>query len=64
MEGHEPYPELDSDHDEEEIVERFTSGKFSDIECSSMNHVIHKCWAGKYDSVGAVLQDLELVRVR
>jgi serine/threonine protein kinase len=61
MEGHEPYPDLDPDHDEERIVERFTSGQFPEIECSSMNCVIHKCWAGKYDSVDAVLQDLEFV---
>ena len=58
MEGHEPYPELDSFHDEEEIVERFSKGQFSEIDCPSMNRVLHKCWAGKYDSVGSVLQDL------
>ena len=63
MKGHEPYPELNSDHDEERIAERFTSGQFSEIECSSMNRVIHKCWAGKYDSVDAVLRDLRHVRV-
>ena len=61
MEGHEPYPDLDPDHDEEQIVERFTSGQFPKIQCSSMNRVIHKCWAGEYDSVDAVLQDLEYV---
>ena len=64
LEGHQPYPDLDSDHDEEQIVERFMSGTFSDVKCSSMNRVIHKCWAGKYDSVSEVLQDLELVCVR
>lgn len=63
MEGHEPYPELDSDFDEEQIAGRFTSGQFSEIDCSSMNHVTHKCWAGKYNSVNEVLQDLEFVRV-
>ena len=64
IQGHQPYPELDSNHDEEQIVERFVSGKFSDVEFSPMNRVIHKCWAGKYDSVSEVLQDLELVRVQ
>ena len=61
IEGHEPYPELDPDHDEERIVERFTSGQFPKIECSMMDRVIHKCWAGEYDSVDAVLQDLKFI---
>lgn len=26
-----------------------------------MNRIIHKCWAGEYGSVDAVLQDLEFV---
>jgi len=59
MEGHEPYPELDPDYDEEKIVERFVSRQFPEIECSSINRIIHKCWAGEYGSVDAVLQDLE-----
>ena len=58
MEGHQPYPELDSLDDEEEIVARFSNGRFPDIDCPSMNRVIHKCWAGEYDSAESVLQDL------
>ena len=61
MEGHEPYPDLDPDNDEEHIVERFTSGQFPAIGCSSMNRVIHKCWAGRFDSAEAVLYDLAFV---
>ena len=61
MKGHEPYPDLNPDHDEERIVKRFTFDQFPEIECSFMNCVIHKCWAGKYDSMNAVLQDLEFV---
>lgn len=64
MEGHEPFPELDPDHDEERIVERFSSGQFPEIECSSMNRVIHKCWAGEYALVDSVLQDLKFAHER
>jgi len=61
MECQEPYPDLDPDLDEEQIVERFTSGQFPTTECSSMDRVMHKCWAGEYDSVDAVFQDLKSV---
>ena len=64
MKGHEPYAELGSDHDEEQILKRFASGQFSEIDCSLMSQITHKCWAGKYNSVDEVLQDLEFVRVR
>lgn len=60
MEGNEPFPDLDSYHDEDEIMERFKSGQFPDLEFSLMNKVIHKCWAGKYDSADEVLRDLEV----
>lgn len=43
MEGHEPYPELDALHDEEEIMEKFSNGRFPEIDCPAMNRVIHKC---------------------
>lgn len=61
MEGHRPCSDLDSIDDQEQIEERFKSGQFSEIEHSLMNQAIHKCWCGKYDSVDAVLQDLECV---
>ncbi|MCJ1248030.1 hypothetical protein MMC30_005245 [Trapelia coarctata] len=62
LQGHEAYPELHPDRDEEQIVERFVSGRFPDVECSAMNRVIHRCWAGGYESVDAVLQGLGFVR--
>jgi len=64
MEGHEPYPDLDPYRDEEQIVERFTSGQFPEIGCSSMNRVIHKCWTAEFDSAEAVLYDLGFVHQR
>lgn len=62
MEGQEPYPDLDPDYEEEQIVERFKTGQFPNIKYSSMSHILHKCWAGEYDSVCEVLGDLEVVR--
>ncbi|KAL9029296.1 MAG: hypothetical protein Q9196_002453 [Gyalolechia fulgens] len=58
MEGHEPYSELDSSDDEEQIEARFLSRQFPEMESALMNCVTHKCWAGEYDSAEAVLQDL------
>ncbi len=62
MEGQEPYPDLDPDYKEEQIVERFKTGQFPNIKYSSINLILHKCWAGEYDSVCEVLGDLEVVR--
>ncbi len=57
--GQEPYPDLDPDHEEEQIVERFKSGQFPNMTYSSMNLILHKCWAGKYDSVCEVLGEFD-----
>ena len=59
MLGHEPFPDLDSHLDEEEIVARFESHQFPEMDSPLMKHVTHKCWAGEYDSAEAVLQDLK-----
>lgn len=64
MEGHEPYPDLDSDNDEKLIMENFKSGQLPVVECSSMNRVIPKCWAGRLGSAEAVLFDLAFVHQR
>ena len=53
--------ELDPYHDEEKIAKRFTTGQFPKTENSWMDHIIHKCWAGEYDSVNAVLTDLSML---
>ncbi|KAL8648015.1 MAG: hypothetical protein Q9210_005227 [Variospora velana] len=59
MLGHEPFPDLSSYHDEEQIEARFASHQFPEMDSLLMNRVTHKCWAGEYDSAEAVLQDLE-----
>lgn len=61
MEGHEPYPDLDPGCDEEQIEERFTSGQFPEVRCSSMSCVIHKCWAGRFNSAEQVLYELAFI---
>lgn len=43
MQGQEPYSDLNSHLDEEQIVVRFTTGEFPTTECSSMDRVMHKC---------------------
>ena len=58
MQGHEPFPELDSRLDEVEIEARFKPHQFPDMDPPLMRYVTHKCWAGEYDSAEAVLQDL------
>lgn len=64
LHSHELYPDLHSAYDEEQIVERFTSGQFPEIECTAMRGVIQKCWKGQFDSVEDVLRDLEVAGVR
>ena len=62
MEGHQPFPELDSNSEEEEIEKRFASGRFSEIaHCSEMNRVVHRCWSGGFESAEGVLQELAFV---
>ena len=59
MQGHEPFPELDSHRDEEQIDARFRAHQFPEVRPLVMSRVIHRCWAGQYESDEAVLQDLE-----
>ena len=58
MQGHEPLPDLHSFDDEEQIEARFTAHQFPEVLPLLMSRVIHKCWAGQYDSAEAVLQEL------
>lgn len=58
MQGHEPFPDLDPFDDEEQIEARFTAHQFPELQSLLMSRVIHKCWAGQYDSAEAVLQEL------
>ena len=53
-------PDLDPG-DEERIESRFRSGEFPEVMCSSMSRVIHKCWAGRYNSAQEVWYELRYV---
>ena len=57
--GHEPFPELDSRTQEHVIRERFVSGQYPELACARINRVADDCWAGRYDSAEEVLRDLE-----
>jgi hypothetical protein len=60
IEGDEPFPELDSFTQEQDIEERFISGQFPAVRHARMTVVIHKCWRGDYNSAHEVVSDLEL----
>ena len=63
LESHEPYPELDSWKDQEEIVRKFSSGQFPRIERSEkMDIVAQKCWRGEFHWAAAVLNELAFIR--
>ncbi|KAL2072451.1 hypothetical protein VTL71DRAFT_11794 [Oculimacula yallundae] len=62
VEGHEPFPELDSFSDEDEITTNFSSGQFPQPKCTSVKEVIHNCWGAKYSSTNEVLLDLQQLR--
>jgi len=59
LEGHEPFPELDSFADEDEITARFSSGRYPELKCASIREVIHNCWSAKYSSTTEVLSDVQ-----
>ncbi len=50
MEGHEPFPELDSFADEDEITKRFSSGLFPERTFTLITKVLHKCWSAQYNT--------------
>lgn len=61
MTGHEPFPELNSldDDDEVEIEARFKSGRFPALDPQLGGKVVHNCWAGAYRSASEVVEDLQ-----
>ncbi|MCJ1478789.1 hypothetical protein MMC13_007473 [Lambiella insularis] len=56
IEGHPPFPELDSRKDMLEIVSRFKSYQFPALD---EELVVQKCWAGKYESADEVVRELK-----
>lgn len=59
MKGHPPFPELDSWKDKLEIVARFKTKQFPDLDDVRGGDVVKKCWAGEYESADEVVHDLE-----
>ena len=58
LEGHEPFPELDSVEDEVEITARLVAGRYPDLKSENLREVILKCWGAKYISANEVLSDV------
>ena len=59
VEGHEPFPELDTFSDEDEITRRFLSGQFPEPAFTPVKDVVYKCWGVHYSSADDVLRDLQ-----
>ena len=58
IQGHEPYPELKTGRDEDEISARFRTHRFADTGYPTLDRIIHKCWVGGYDTADALLLQL------
>lgn len=59
LEGHEPFPELESFADEDEITARFSAGQFPEPKLTPIRELIHNCWSAKYSSAAEVLHDVQ-----
>ncbi|KAL2349853.1 kinase-like domain-containing protein [Cryomyces antarcticus] len=59
MQGHEPYPQLDSQRDREEITSLYRAGHFpSDLGVEFGGEVVMACWNAEYDSADQVVDAL------
>jgi serine/threonine protein kinase len=63
MQGHEPFPELNSlnDNDESEIIARYTSGRFPPLSSHLGGNIVYGCWSGRYESAIEVVKDLKRI---
>ncbi|KAK0109248.1 hypothetical protein ONS96_003070 [Cadophora gregata f. sp. sojae] len=63
IEGHEPFPELNSldDDDELEIISRYSSGRFPPLRTHLPKGVVHGCWSGSFESAMEIIEDLRKV---
>lgn len=57
LHGHEPFPELDAYHHDEEILRRFGSLELPDLPTTALGGAIRKCWSGDYTKAEEVLED-------
>jgi len=61
MMGHEVFPDLDSDKDDEEIERRFRSGQFP-VDQQVCSAITSKCWTQEYGSAQEVVDDIAVVQ--
>jgi len=63
MTGHETFPELNSfdDDDEAEIMARYKSGQFPDLDVHLGGGIVRRCWEGAYGSASEVADELQEV---
>ena len=61
MTGDEPYPELDSFYDEEEVTRRFKAMEFPCVDGLIGGEIIRKCWLQMYQDVDECLRELRWV---
>jgi serine/threonine protein kinase len=59
--GHEVFPDLDSDKDDEEIERRFRSGQFP-VDPQVCNAITSKCWTQEYSSAQEVVDEIIVVQ--
>lgn len=66
MTGHEPFPELDenNDEDEVEIEKRYTEQNFPILDGLLENRVIQKCWSLAYETSESCLEELAALEER
>lgn len=58
MQGHEPFPELDTFDDEATIATRFAARQFPALDHFQAGPVIRKCWESSYLSAEEIVQHL------
>ena len=61
MMGHEIFPDLDSNKDDEEIERRFRNGQFP-VDLQVCGTITTKCWAQEYGSAQEVVDDIAVVQ--
>lgn len=59
--GHEVFPELDSNSDDDEIEMRFRNGQFP-VDQQVCREVTSKCWTQAYSSAQEVVEDIQAVQ--
>jgi len=63
MEGHPPFEELDPSDDAEQIVDKFRSRQFPALSEVLVGEVVHKCWAGQYETAEEIKCDLKKIKL-